>query len=198
VETVSFPNLTGSYDGQKKRDFHPITLVLHPETSEVSGTYNYDGCTGTITGNLEPNGGVYLRFHSAVHYVCLVPKDGPGPWRIQPVSNGGFDLVGPTTVVHGTGSSGTIAMTVYTYLPTSKLDAFRTSDRMIKIGKVAVDNVTDLLLETEVSASGKYVWHIDYNELGRELKGTNASRSHGDVKFQKQPDGAWTCTWWYQ
>lgn len=90
--------------------------------------------------------------------------------------------------------AGLIEGRVAAYAPTSKLLGLAGPRQEIRMGQLSFDNVQSLLLgETETSAAGKLVWHVDYNVVGQAWTGVAESHGVGQAEFHKQPDGSWTC-----
>jgi hypothetical protein len=74
--------------------------------------------------------------------------------------------------------------------------------KLAKSGRLVVDSVDNLLLETVVQAKAQYKFHVDLNDLGKAIyapefppSGENGTTSRtASVAFRKQPDGNWVCT----
>ena len=69
-----------------------------------------------------------------------------------------------------------------------------TTTKMVKLGEVQVNTVSDLLLETEVSATANYTWHLEYSDVGNAIMGGVEKKGNRTAAFRKQPDGVWVCT----
>jgi hypothetical protein len=215
VETTSYPNLTGIYEDmgaktvthydwahiryvstKKLIGLHPLTLSMQQGSTAISGSYTYtigdDGdCKGAVSGRVDADGGIDLDFRNTGSSYCPTPVDRHNKWNVQSVDGGGLKLVGPVTVYNAK-SVGIITLTTYRYLLTKKFDGI-TPDGLVKIGQYHVDSVTNLLLDTDVSAWGNYAWHIDYNEIGQAITGVKSTSGTGQAEFRKQPDGNWVC-----
>jgi len=213
TETQSYPNLTGSYEDMRTEHvtyyewqhvryvttkdlvgLHPLTLSMQQGSMAISGNYTYavnggGHCEGLVSGKVNADGGVDLELRNTGNY-CPTEVNGYHKWDVQLVSAGGVKLIGPATV-YNTKSTGTSTLTTYRYLLTEKLKT--TSDGMVTIGKFRVDSVTNLLLDTDVSASAQYTWHVDYNNIGQAIMGKTSTSGTSSAEFRKQPDGNWVC-----
>jgi hypothetical protein len=202
VEMTPYPNLTGSYEDtgtktvthydwahiryvstKKLIGLHPLTLSMQQGSTAISGNYTYTvgdngDCEGVVSGGIDADGNI-------------TPVDHRSKWNAQSVSGGGLKLVGPATVYNAK-STGIITLKTYRYLLTKKFEGVA-PDGTVTVGRFHVDAVTNLLLDSEISASGQFTWHIDHNEVGEAIYGTKSASGTGRAEFRKQPDGTWVC-----
>lgn len=216
-ETRSYPNLAGIYAEEQEVGFHPVILFMRQGFTEVGGTYeyrfsknatavrgpggaltgeytySYSLCKGSVSGRLIPDGSVVLQFKSAPGGYCPSGESN-AVWRVQRANDGGLTLVGPATI-HSPLSPGQMELTAYTYSFTPEFQKYAATEQTLKIGKIEIDDVSNLLLRgTVTEAGGSYAWHMKYNALGNAMFASDGEHGTGTVFFEKRPDETWACS----
>lgn len=82
-------------------------------------------------------------------------------------------------------------MPKYTYAYTDKLKPLLDASGNLKGGTIKIDEVHNLLLETDAIATAQFAMHIDFNAAGGAVLGKTTVADQGNVTFRKQPDGTW-------
>jgi len=139
------------------------------------------------------------------------------PWGTLPGGDfkisrdgGAVNLTGPsptgTITLSGRANAGQIGVTRYAYSPSDKLLKSETAkcgkdqgqgDNCFVLGKIVVDDVGELLLDSAVSSSGSFRWHSELSMLGTAIRAPGApDNGTGAVRFRKQSDGDWVLTSW--
>jgi hypothetical protein len=203
AETLTFLNLTGSYEGPWPvgGDSHiSITLSMTQGSSTVSGSFNviYFGhrcCDGAVSGEVDTSGTANLNFKTTTIYLggvsptkaALSLRQSGNSSELQ-----GMEVDRIPLNLHGKSAGGEIRVNRYTYTFSTKFaEAVAEPSQTIKAGKIQVDSIDQLLLGSETMAGGKVNWHVNFNEVARTLAGEPEKRGVGTVLFGKQPDGTW-------
>jgi hypothetical protein len=220
VETLTYPNVAGEYRGNFdfpepvnfSKQTYSIDISMVPDRPEFSGEYTYDAVrrgegekhnSGQLHGTVAQDGNVTMgllitgepwQYGGAYKFSCLGKKVSlTGPYPFDPLAPIFFGL--PSATFVGTGPCGSISVRRFTYSFSDKLTSlFRPNSTSLVGGHFAVDEVTDLLLETETIAEARFTWHVDLNEAARALLGRDSVRGNSGLTFQKQPDGNWVLT----
>ena len=121
-----------------------------------------------------------------------------GPDIKADLTQGTYSLSSGEGVVHALLEAGFVKQTVlanslYKYEFTPKFMDLTLPGGLVKIGRQRVASVDNLLLDTEIAASGKAKIHTEINDVTRALGAKQDIDKEVHVGFQKQPDGNWVC-----
>jgi hypothetical protein len=199
-EDLRLINITGTYKAEGNvcgKEVYTFSLSMQPSSPAVSGQYTYnhlyqDGqqgmkIDGPVTGEVMPDGTLTLFYgpmNARSDYTIkadgtTIVLDGPKFFSCTKV------------IATGTGPGGFIAVPKYSYSYTEKFKALLDATGKLKAGTIKVDDVHNLLLETDTIATARCAIHIDLNAAGAAVLGKAILPDQREVTFRKQPDGTW-------
>jgi hypothetical protein len=208
-EDVKFLNVTGTYKAEVrgcgdgglgiKNRVYSFSLLMAPTSSTISGEYTFDSWRNTgqkaatfrgpVTGNISPDGSVLLiygpmstrtnfKFRSEGTSLALI---GPALFECDPTE----------ITLSGTGPGGYVTEPKFSYGYSDKMKPLLDETGNLNAGRRVVDDVQNLLLETETIATAQYSWHVELNDAGVALAGSQRISKTSQVVFRKRPDGTW-------
>jgi hypothetical protein len=204
------PNVSGNYRADLTwpkgsllgRVNYTVALSMKSSYASVTGTYavqgvtqdgqNIGGYNGPVEGTVNASGPVHLAFRMPAgwpqgDYTFQRTKDGETLAGPQFAFNGL-----PTMTLSGNGPGGTITVPVYSYAFSAKFTPLSAPhEKEISAGTVEIDNISNLLLATDTTATASFTWLADFNDVGKALTGQTKASGKGEVLFGKQPDGNW-------
>jgi hypothetical protein len=199
-EDLKLINITGTYKTEGNvcgKEVYTFALSMQPSSPVVSGQYTYnhlyqDGqqgmkIDGPVTGEVKPDGSVTLFYG---------PMNARSDYTIK-ADGTSIILDGPKffsctkVVATGSGPGGFITVPKYSYAYADKLKALLDASGKLKAGTIKVDDVHNLLLETDTIATARCAIHIDLNAAGAAVLGKAILPDQREVTFRKQPDGTW-------
>jgi hypothetical protein len=207
-EDIKLINVTGTYKAEPAgcgsggagigKQVYTFTLAMQPSYAGVSGEYTYESWyssgqhsasfNGPVSGEVKPEGAVTLVYGPmSTRRDYAIKSDGAN-----------LTLAGPrmfacdsAVIATGTGPGGFILVPKYSYVYADKLKRLLDSSGNLKGGTIKIDDVHNLLLETDAIATAQFAMHIDFNAAGTAVLGKAMMSDNGNVTFRKQPDGTW-------
>ena len=200
-QTQSYPKITGTFEGidtcaghsgpvenpEKRLDFvlanrnsrcfaYIEKISLYTNRSQIGGEARNIPVEGAIT---PPN------FVSFSRLAGFQGADGPF-WYIERAERAYLVGAGPYLWV-GSPSGQSVDVTTfnYTFDPGE-----RVTERGVAVGRIEIDQVTDLRLVIETQATATFSWHAALGPIGKVLLAQVPSGS-GSASFAKKPDGSW-------
>lgn len=207
-EDTKLINVTGTYKAEPAgcgsggagigKQVYTFTLSMQPSYAAVSGDYTYESWyssgqhsasfNGRVTGEVRPEGVATLAYG---------PMSARRDYTIK-AEGANVTLAGPRmfacdspVVATGTGPGGFIMVPKYTYAYSDKLKPLLDPAGNLKGGTIKIDEVHNLLLETDAIATAQFAMHIDFNDAGAAVLGKTTMADKGNVTFRRQPDGTW-------
>lgn len=209
-EDIKYNNVSGTYKGETpgcgsggfeiKTRIQTFTLSMKPGDPAVDGQYTYDswyalnghkslGWSGPVKGQVNPDGTVELIYGPMyTHVKYTFQSDGA---NIALTGRTMFECGTGQMTLTGTGPGGFISVPKFSYSYTDSMKKLLDGSGKLKAGTSKIDEVHNLLLETDAIATARFTWHVDLNEPGAAVIGKPRVSGTDAVTFRKQPDGTW-------
>jgi hypothetical protein len=200
---MTVPDLSGVYTGIDKLSVfqRELRVYIAHKGPDVTGQFDQQ-CFGEVArrdlvGSIDPKTGkVYLRAAKVISGFCA-----------DPFNNRLFDVVTSDSTIklqfikdderyltlEGKWNGKMVTLEPYTFKPTDKLNALDLDNTWAKGGGLAITGCSDLVLVPFATnaAAGRCTFHVELNDLGKALVGSEAVDGHGEVQFLRRPDGSW-------
>ena len=218
TRTITYPNIAGAYrfevqpKSSQRFDFDHVLYELYISTQPASNicsvkfhqqTWYATGqpaqeSSGVAEGTLGEDNTLSIKYP----YGTMLGS--PSVLRIKSDGTNTRLIVGPVwiksagdVVLTGSSNGGEISVLQYSYSASTKMKEFvRTVSgrEFLYLGRIAIDSIDKLQLESDVSAVATFGYHVDPTKLGQVINPRTqppTSGASGLVRFGKKPDGTW-------
>jgi hypothetical protein len=195
VETVNYPRISGTFSVRfvnmlNRWETRVFQLEMIPNSNLLTGTYTGGAGVYKVTGSVQPDGKVEMRFLDASTFSGYTQ------------SNGVYREVGPAASLDfrdshnlegkATGQKVEVRWYTYSWSPDFQKQLLHEGNETYVIGGgLEVGNVSDLRLVLETEATAKFNWKASLNSVGELFFPSGPPSGAGEVAFGKRPDGTW-------